>query len=91
VLLISLYDFFPLTRHSITDLVFKNAYKLGKFIIEKIINRKFRVPRKQGAHFLGARAQIQDFWVFHLQYEIYVRQSTIMLYVRNFGLLPDAG
>jgi hypothetical protein len=28
------------------------------------INRKFRVPRKQGAHFLGARAQIQDPWVF---------------------------
>jgi hypothetical protein len=27
-------------------------------------NRKFRVPRKQGAHFLGARAQIQDPWVF---------------------------
>jgi hypothetical protein len=27
------------------------------------INRKFRVPRKQGAHFLGARAHIQDFWV----------------------------
>jgi hypothetical protein len=29
-----------------------------------LINRKFRVPRKQGAHFLGARAQIQDSWVF---------------------------
>jgi hypothetical protein len=28
------------------------------------INRKFRVPRKQGAHFLGARAQNQDPWVF---------------------------
>jgi hypothetical protein len=28
------------------------------------INRKFRVPRKQGAHFLGARAQIQDSWAF---------------------------
>jgi hypothetical protein len=27
------------------------------------INRKFRVPRKQGAHFLGAWAQIQD-WGF---------------------------
>jgi hypothetical protein len=27
-------------------------------------NRKFRVPRKQGAHFLGAWAQIQDSWVF---------------------------
>jgi hypothetical protein len=25
---------------------------------------KFRVPRKQGAHFLSARAQIQDSWVF---------------------------
>jgi hypothetical protein len=25
-----------------------------------LINRKFRVPRKQGAHFLGARTQIQD-------------------------------
>jgi hypothetical protein len=24
------------------------------------INRKFRVPRKQGAQFLDARAQIQD-------------------------------
>jgi hypothetical protein len=33
--------------------------------IQKIrINRKFRVPRKQGAHFLGARAQIQDSLVF---------------------------
>jgi hypothetical protein len=28
------------------------------------INRKFRVPRKQGAHFLGERDQIQDSWVF---------------------------
>jgi hypothetical protein len=28
------------------------------------INRKFRVPRKQGAHFLGAQAEIQDSWVF---------------------------
>jgi hypothetical protein len=28
------------------------------------INRKFRVPRKQGAHFLGAGAQIQDSCVF---------------------------
>jgi hypothetical protein len=26
----------------------------------KITNRKFRVPPKQGAHFLGALAQIQD-------------------------------
>jgi hypothetical protein len=26
---------------------------------------------------------------FHLQYGISVRQSTIMLYVRNLGLLPD--
>jgi hypothetical protein len=28
------------------------------------INRKFRVPRKQGAHFLGAGVQIQDSFVF---------------------------
>jgi hypothetical protein len=28
------------------------------------IKRKFRVPRKQGAHFLGEGAQIQDSWVF---------------------------
>jgi hypothetical protein len=28
------------------------------------INRKFRVPRKQGAHFLSAQAQIQDSWFF---------------------------
>jgi hypothetical protein len=55
------------------------------------INRKFRVPRKQRAHFLGARLQIQDSWFFHIQYEISVRQSTIMLYVRNLGLFPDAG
>jgi hypothetical protein len=33
-------------------------------IANLITNRKFRVPRKQGAHFLGARAQIQDPWVF---------------------------
>jgi hypothetical protein len=32
--------------------------------LKTAINRKFRVPRKQGAHFLGARAQIQDSWVF---------------------------
>jgi hypothetical protein len=31
---------------------------------QKKVNRKFRVPRKQGAHFLGARAQIQDSSVF---------------------------
>jgi hypothetical protein len=37
---------------------------------KKPINRKFRVPRKQGAHFLGARAQIQDSLVFHHQHEI---------------------
>jgi hypothetical protein len=36
------------------------------------INRKFRVPRKQGAHFLGAGAQMQESWVFlfHHQHEI---------------------
>jgi hypothetical protein len=28
-------------------------------------------------------------YLFHLQYEISVRQSTIMLFVRNLGLLPD--
>jgi hypothetical protein len=28
------------------------------------INRKFRVPLKQGAHFLDAGAQIQDSLVF---------------------------
>jgi hypothetical protein len=55
------------------------------------MTNKEEIPRKQGAHFLGARAQIQDSWVFHLQYEISVRQSTIILYVRNLGLLPDAG
>jgi hypothetical protein len=30
------------------------------------ISRKFRVPRKLGAHFLGAGAQIQDSWVFFI-------------------------
>jgi hypothetical protein len=29
-------------------------------------NRKFRVPRKQEAHFLGTRTQIQDSWVFFI-------------------------
>jgi hypothetical protein len=37
----------------------------------------------------GLKSKILGF--FHLQYEISVRQSTIMLYVRNLGLLPDAG
>jgi hypothetical protein len=72
------------------EVMFKNTYEDGFLfrsflnyskwkILKKVykINRKFRVPRKQGAHFLGARAQIQDSWVFHLQYEISVRQSTI--------------
>jgi hypothetical protein len=36
---------------------------LTRLIKVNKINRKFRVPRKQGAHFLGARAQIQDSWV----------------------------
>jgi hypothetical protein len=42
-------------------------YDLGACSIAKKkckINRKFRVPRKQGANFLGARAQIKDSWVF---------------------------
>jgi hypothetical protein len=30
------------------------------YVLYTEINRKFRVPRKQGAHFLDARAQIQD-------------------------------
>jgi hypothetical protein len=34
------------------------------------INKKFRVQRKQGADILGARAKIQDSWVFHHQHEI---------------------
>jgi hypothetical protein len=34
------------------------------------INRKFRVPRKQGAHFLDAGSQIQDSWFFDHQHEI---------------------
>jgi hypothetical protein len=33
-------------------------------LIKLKINRKFRVPRKQRAHFLGIGAQIQDYWVF---------------------------
>jgi hypothetical protein len=39
----------------------------------KPINSKFRVPRKQGEHFLGARAENQDSWVFYFPYiyEIY--------------------
>jgi hypothetical protein len=49
------------------DLIFRSLY-FRQFVVEigKIneINRKFRVPRKQGAHFLGERAQIQDPWVF---------------------------
>jgi hypothetical protein len=37
----------------------------------------------------GLKSKILGF--FHFKYEISVRQSTIMLYVRNLGLLPDAG
>jgi hypothetical protein len=35
----------------------------------------------------GLKYKILGF--FHLQYEIYVRHRTVMLYVRNLGLLPD--
>jgi hypothetical protein len=37
-----------------------------KYQILTKINSKFRVPRKQGAHFLGAWAQIQDSWASKL-------------------------
>jgi hypothetical protein len=40
------------------------SQKSTNWPILHLINRKFRVSRKQGAHFLGARAQIQDSWVF---------------------------
>jgi hypothetical protein len=44
---------------------FKNLAILVKNQFQCQINRKLREPRKQGAHFLGARAQIQDSWFFH--------------------------
>jgi hypothetical protein len=44
------------------------------------INRKFHVPQKQGAHFLGAEAQIHDSWVF---------SSSVMPNIWNLGLWPD--
>jgi hypothetical protein len=50
-----------------TNFSIKEIFNYAK---KKLINRKFRLPRKQGAHFLGAGAQIQDSWVFHHQHEI---------------------
>jgi hypothetical protein len=49
--------------HSLLRISCDSKYDFG-FKTQNIINRKFRVPRKQGAHFLGSRAQIQDSWVF---------------------------
>jgi hypothetical protein len=48
-------------------LLWKIEFPTGIYLHSKAIkkiNRKFRVPRKQGAYFLGARAQIQDSWDF---------------------------
>jgi hypothetical protein len=62
---------------------------LGKYCFDLINNK---INRKNKEHIFwvhGLKSKILGF--FHLQYEISIRQSTIMLYVRNLGLLPDAG
>jgi hypothetical protein len=41
----------------------KSCYLSKNYLKIKIVNKQ-EIPRKQGAHFLGARAQIQDSWVF---------------------------
>jgi hypothetical protein len=47
-------------------LIFKPKYSLFYSRLETniVTNKQEIPPRKQGAHFLGARAQIQDSWVF---------------------------
>jgi hypothetical protein len=63
----------------------KNGKNLKKII------RKFRVPRKQGAHFSGAGLKFKILGLFHHQHEISDRQSTIMPNIWNLGLWPDYG
>jgi hypothetical protein len=53
-----------LIQVKIKEITFVSIYLFISKAMKKKINRKFRVPWKQGAHFLGAGAQIQDSWVF---------------------------
>jgi hypothetical protein len=55
---------------------------------ENKINRKCRVPRKQGAHFLGAQAQIQDSWVLFIismKFQIDRVPSCLIFGIWDFG------
>jgi hypothetical protein len=64
----------------------KNPFLINAF---RYNTNKQEIPCTTDARstFSGLKSKILGF--FHLQYEISVRQSTIMLYVRNLGLLPD--
>jgi hypothetical protein len=65
----------------------------SKKIGENKIDYEQEIPCTTEARstFFGCTGSDLRFLGFYLQYKISVRQSTIMLYVRNLGLLPNAG